>query len=188
MNGFLVSAYPAPRNFHPTVSSRNKQREKDMTDTAVKQEIDRLLEVEVQGFGVGIFGREWCECCGRLTSFDGFNLAMLTHFASRFVCGACTQKLCQEDHSLGFLETLVALVQKRGFRYCEGCGEKVPIKETTREEIRRAVFTCPDCEVPDRGEAGRRRYLENEATRPGGLKRVTARVRNAKAGLEWILQ
>lgn len=55
-----------------------------------KKTIDELVEVKAGDAPAGIVGREWCEACGQLGSFNGFAGAQVSHLDyGRFVCGRC---------------------------------------------------------------------------------------------------
>ena len=158
-----------------------------LTDEQNRQ-IDALMEVETGGAKAGILGREWCEVCGKLGNFSGFICAMATHVAGgRYVCGTCSRS--EDGTSFGKISSpqLDRIILDRGFRYCGGCGREVVLAERTAEAVQKLPFTCPVCELPDLGEAARRRYLEHKATQEGGLERASARIRWAKAGIEEIL-
>lgn len=150
--------------------------------------IEELMEVKTSGVPAGVCGREWCEVCGKEGSFSGFVGALWAHTAGgHFICWSCRQK---REHSLregGTPPTLGKLILERGYRYCEGCGRKVILPESTMEEALKLPFTCPACHGLDRGAAARRRYLEHEATKKGGLERAAARIHWAKAGIEEML-
>ena len=79
------------------------------------------------------------------------------------------------------------LILERGFRYCAGCGAEAKLQANTVEEARRLPFTCSKCHGIDRGRAARRRFLEHEASKPGGLERARAYMHWARAGLEEML-
>lgn len=152
-----------------------------------KDRIDELLEVESGGMKAGIFGREWCEGCGREASFRGFVGAMAAHTASgRFMCGSCRKGALGSGHGGANSDLLDGLILGRGFRYCGCCGQKVTLRKRDVDEARRRPFTCAFCSRIDRQGEARRRYLEHEATKTGGLERVADRVNRAKAGLEHI--
>jgi ribosomal protein S27AE len=159
-------------------------KKKDKED----QRIEELLEVKAGGIGAGVCGREWCELCGKEGSFTGFVSAMAAHMAGgRYVCGRCSRS--EDGTSWGTIGTaqLDRLILDRGYRYCGGCGREVLLQEHAVEEARRLPFTCPKCHGLDRGKAARRRYLEHEATKQGGLERAAAHIYWAKAGIEEIL-
>ena len=150
--------------------------------------IDALLEVEVDGMKAGIFGREWCEGCGREGSFTGFIGAMAAHTAGgRFVCASCRQGDLGTGRGGANSALLDGLILGRGFRYCAGCGQQVTLEVRSCEEAGRRPFTCSDCRGQDVVGRARRRYLEYEATLEGGLDRATARVQWARAGIERIV-
>ena len=150
--------------------------------------IQELMEVKASGVRAGVCGREWCEVCGKEGSFSGFLGAMWAHTASgRFVCGGCLKGPMRTESNGANPLTLDRLILERGFRYCGGCGLEVILSEPAVEEARRLPFTCPACEGLDRGAAARRRYLEHQATKEGGLERAAARIQWAKAGIEEML-
>ena len=149
-----------------------------------RERIDELLDVEVRGMKAGVYGRQWCEGCGKEGSFSGFIQAMATHTASgRYICGTCRKG----DSGYGSSDSLDELILERGFRYCGGCGREVILEERTVEVARRRPFTCPACFGLDEGRSGRRRYLEHKATKEGGLKQAAARIEWARAGIESML-
>jgi len=151
--------------------------------------IQELMQVKAHGLTAGICGREWCEVCGEEGSFTGFVGALWAHTASgHFVCWSCRQERTRTSSEGGTPLTLGKLILERGFRYCEGCGQKVILPESTLEEALKLPFTCPACEGLDRGSAARRRYLEHKATKERGLERAAARIRWAKAGIEEMLE
>jgi len=151
--------------------------------------IEELVQVKARGVPAGICGREWCEVCGNEGSFTGFAGAMCSHTAGgHFVCWSCRQERTRASSEEGTSPTLGKLILERGFRYCEGCGRKVVLPESTLEEALKLPFTCPACKGLDRGPAARKRYLEHEATKEQGLERAAARIRWAKAGIEEILE
>lgn len=158
---------------------------KKVTDEQ-RERIDELLEVEVNGMRAGVFGREWCEGCGKEGSFSGFILAMAVHSsAGRYLCGAC------RHGELGGgprTDELDELILERGFRYCCECGRPVILEERTVEMARRRPLTCPACRGLDRQWSARRRYLEHKAESEGGLEQAAGRVHWARAGLERILE
>ena len=150
--------------------------------------IQELMEVKASGVRAGVCGREWREVCGKEGSFSGFLGAMWAHTAAgRFVCGGCLEGPMRTESNGANPLTLDRMILERGFRYCGGCGQEVILSEPTVEEARRLPFTCPACEGLDRGEAARRRYLEHQASKEGGLERAAARIQWAKAGIEEIL-
>jgi len=154
-----------------------------------EQRIDELLEVKAGGVGAGICGREWCEACGQQGSFSGFCSAMAAHTAAnRFVCGSCSHGKVGAGNGGASVAKLDELILERGYRYCASCGQEVILGKRTVEEARRLPFTCPACHGQERGEAARRRYLEHEATKQGGLERAAGHIYWAKAGIERILE
>jgi hypothetical protein len=145
-----------------------------------KRLIEELVETKAHGEPAGICGREHCERCGQLGNFSGFCGALGSHLDyNRFTCWQCKTE--------GSGPGLDQLILERGFRYCGGCGREVILQERTIEETRKLPYTCPPCHGLDRGKAARRRYLEHQATKPGGLDRAAARIRWAKTGIEEIL-
>lgn len=153
------------------------------------QRIKELLDVKAGGTGAGICGREWCEVCGEEGSFSGFLGAMWAHTAAgRYVCGGCRKGSLRTESGGANPLTLDELILERGFRYCTGCGTRVALQVKTVDETRRLPFTCSKCHGLDRGRAARRRYLEHEATKAGGLERAGAYIYWAKAGLEEMLE
>ena len=154
-----------------------------------KDRIDDLLAAEVNGMKAGIFGREWCEACGREGSFKGFAGAMAAHTAAgRFVCADCRKGRLGNGRGGANADLLDGLILGRGFRYCGGCGGGVDLDLKTVDEVRQHPFTCDGCQGVDLGRAARRRYLEHEAKKEGGLERAEARVQWARAGIERILE
>lgn len=159
----------------------------DKRELTLQERIDELLDVGVRGVPSGVFGREWCEACGKLGNFSGFISAMAAHRDwYRFVCGRC-QDGNRARAGSAYTKPLDLLIVDRGFRYCGGCGRDVILVDTSPEELHRLPFTCPACQGLDRGRTARRRYLEHKATEQGGLKRAAARIYWAKAGVEDIL-
>ena len=152
------------------------------------QRISQLLEVRAGGTRAGICGREWCEVCGQEGSFHGFLGAMWAHTAAgRYVCGGCLKGNLRTESNGANPLVVDALILERGFRYCTGCGTEVKLQTDTVEEARRLPFTCSKCHGIDQGLAARRRYLEHEATKPGGLERAGAYIHWAKAGIDEML-
>jgi hypothetical protein len=150
--------------------------------------IKKLATLKTRGLRAGVFGREWCEACGKESSFAGFVSALGTHISfSRFVCGRCSSGELGNESGAAKTEKLDTLILERGFRYCCGCGQRVRLEERTLDEARRTPITCKGCEGIDRGTAARRRYLCHEAEKPGGLERAAARLQWAKRGIEQIL-
>lgn len=154
-----------------------------------QQQIDELVEVEAGGGAkAGILGREWCEVCGELKNFHGFVGAMAAHVAGgRFICSPCSAN--KERGTVGNIHSpqLDRIIIERGFRYCGSCGREVVLFERTPEAAQKLPFTCPSCELPDRGLAARRRYLEHKATQEGGLERTSAYIHWAKREIEEML-
>ena len=149
-----------------------------------KKAIDELVEVKAGDAPAGIVGREWCEACGQLGNFNGFAGAQVSHLDyGRFVCGRCRDGSGPRPGS-AYTAPLDALTLERGFRYCNGCGREVIIRTWMIQDLRKLPFTCPDCELPDRGIAARRRYLEHKATQEGGLESASARIHWAKREIE----
>jgi endogenous inhibitor of DNA gyrase (YacG/DUF329 family) len=150
--------------------------------------IEELMEVKASGVPAGVCGREWCEVCGQEGSFSGFLGAMWAHTASgRFVCGGCLKGPMRTESNGANPLTLDRLIVERGFRYCGGCGQEVILSEPSVEAARSLPFTCPACHGLDLGAAARRRYLEHQATKKGGLERAAARIHWAKMGIEEML-
>lgn len=152
------------------------------------QRIEELVNAKADGVAAGVCGREWCELCGQEGSFSGFLGAIWAHNAAgRFVCSQCRKGPLRTENGGANSLTLDELILERRYRYCVGCGREVLLQEPTLEEARRLPFTCPKCHDLDRGKAARRRYLEHEATKQGGLERAAAHIYWAKAGLEEML-
>ena len=160
--------------------------ERGKTDKEAR--IQELMEVRAGGVSAGVCGREFCEVGGQEGSFSGFLGAMWAHTAGgHFVCWSCRQERDRSIREGGTPLTLGKLILERGYRYCEGCGRKVVLPESTMEEALKLPFTCRACHGLDRGQAARRRYLEHEATKSGGLERAAARIHWAKMGIEEML-
>ena len=141
--------------------------------------IDELCHLEADGFVAGVFGREWCEVCGKEGSFTGFLGAMASHASyGRYVCSKCRPRARSLDQ----------LIVDRGYRYCYFCGKKVTLPEPTIEAARQWPFSCEACEGIEVEGFARMRYLRHEATKVGGLEQAAARIRSAKTGIEAFLK
>ena len=150
--------------------------------------IQELMEVKAHGVGAGVCGREFCEVCGQEGSFSGFLGAMWAHTAAgRYVCGGCRKERFRTESNGANPLAVDELILERGFRYCTGCGTEVKLQDNTVEQARRLPLTCSKCHGIDWGRAARRRYLEHEATKEGGLEKAAAHIYWAKAGIEELL-
>ena len=150
-----------------------------------RERIEELLDIEVRGMKAGVYGRQWCEGCGKEGSFSGFICAMAAHTAAnRYVCSPCRRGELGTGTGGASSSSLDELILERGFRYCCSCGGKVILEERTVEMARRLPVPCAACSGLDRGRAGRRRYLEHKATQEGGLEQAASRIHWARAGIE----
>jgi len=147
--------------------------------------IEELLDTEVNGMKAGVYGRQWCEVCGKEESFTGFVCAMAAHTAAgRFVCVSCRREMLAGERRGSHSDSLDQLILERGFRYCSSCGREVILGARTLELAKKLPTPCPACVGIDRGRKGRRRYLEHKARQEGGLDQAAARIEWARDGLE----
>jgi len=118
-----------------------------------RERIEELLDIEVNGMKAGVFGREWCEGCGKEGSFSGFICAMAAHSArNRYLCGSCRRR--ESERGKTGSDWLDEVILERGFRYCSCCGREVILGERSVEAARRLPVPCPACRGLDRGREG----------------------------------
>ena len=149
-----------------------------------------IAKTTPHGIGVGIFGAEICQLCGRLGTFNGWVSAMSMHSGGYFFHWDCLKPIDPRPTPDGLSCSAAAAAQQivdaRDYRFCNICAERIAAS---------TVGLCGSCRglIGDRnpgpilGEFNRQRYVALTCTTDEALRAFDITLEAKRLDLEEML-